>query len=341
VIDANEGTLQDVVQVLDKLQEKSGMSDEIWAGKTRIFGGDYATSRNIRGARRNRWDDISDKTRLTYVQELSQPFHFSLNATHMLLRAHLGNSTVNPSSLSRHKDILRRKWDINKPNYAHTKALVKHSLAARLLHLVMQKKEFRTWDELTNWNPTWEEIKEISIWIVTNYATSMAASQAEEISDDYLRHGILFIRDALTFVEFEHSIAHADPKRLVLVLHYWAMSFRGAGLHNYARECLEIILTMEREVSPELRRVLEHSWFVNRWGIRGRAIASDLWLEQLNFWLKVCFSSNASFNYIDIPLDCVCGKRIRRNYRLHHKKRIIVHRGLAGDQPSCIMRVWK
>lgn len=287
VINANEGTLQGMIQVLDKLQEKSGMADEEWAGMVRVMGGDYATSRNFRGARRNRWDDVSEKTRLSYVQELSQPFHFSLNATHMLLRAHLGNSTANPSSLSRHKDILRRKWDINKPNYAHTKALVRHSLAARLLVLIMQKKGFSSWDELLSWDPTWEDLKDIAVWIVTNFATSMAADQALDINDDYLRHGILFIRDALTFVEFEHSIAHADPKRLVLVLHYWAMSFRGAGLHNYARECLEIILTLEREVSPEMREVLEHCWFVNRWGIKGRAIASDLWLEQLNFWLKV------------------------------------------------------
>ncbi|KAF8599335.1 hypothetical protein BDV93DRAFT_591835 [Ceratobasidium sp. AG-I] len=330
VINANEGTLQGMIQVLEKLQEKSGMVDEEWAGMVRVMGGDYATSRNFRGARRNRWDDVSEKTRLSYIQELSQPFHFSLNATHMLMRAHLGNSTANPSSLSRHKDILRRKWDINKPNYAHTKALVRHSLAARLLVLVMQKQGFSTWDELSGWDPTWENLKEIAMWIVTNFATSMAAEEALDINDDYLRHGILFIRDALIFVEFEHSIAHADPKRLVLVLHYWAMSFRGAGLHNYARECLEIILTLEREVSPEMREVLEHCWFVNHWGIKGRAIASDLWLEQLNFWLKVVFIAKGSGVTVDYIMkkgsSCIEALRaishIRKKADLRLKRRL-------------------
>jgi hypothetical protein len=41
------------------------------------------------------------------------------------------------------------------------------------------------------------------------------------------------------------------------------------------------------ELPDKLRWALESSWFINRWGIFGRTIASDLYLEQLNFWVKV------------------------------------------------------
>lgn len=52
-------------------------------------------------------------------------------------------------------------------------------------------------------------------------------------------HSQHFVRDAFIFCVFEHSVAFADPGMVLRVLKYWAFSFRGAGLHNYTRECLE------------------------------------------------------------------------------------------------------
>lgn len=66
---------------------------------------------------------------------------------------------------------------------------------------------------------------------------------------------------------------------------------------NYARECLEILVKWKYELDPHLQDALEKAWFVNRWGIPGRWIATDLYVEQLNFWVKVGFAlviSNAA-----------------------------------------------
>jgi hypothetical protein len=59
--------------------------------------------------------------------------------------------------------------------------------------------------------------------------------------------------------------------------------------HNYARECAEVLLTWKYELDDMLRKALERSesWFVNRWAKDGRWIPADLYLEQLNFWVKV------------------------------------------------------
>lgn len=66
------------------------------------------------------------------------------------------------------------------------------------------------------------------------------------------------------------------------------MMFQGAGQHNYARECAEIPVIWKYELTEDLRRALERSWFVNRWGLEGHWIAADLYLEQLNLLVKVC-----------------------------------------------------
>jgi len=52
------------------------------------------------------------------------------SATHTIIRTHLGNAVQDPTSLSAHKDLLRRVWDVNKPNYAAAKSLIRHSLIA-------------------------------------------------------------------------------------------------------------------------------------------------------------------------------------------------------------------
>jgi len=75
------------------------------------------------------------------------------------------------------------------------------------------------------------------------------------------------------------------------VLRYWCFAFRGAGQHNYAWECAEVLLKWKYEIDEDLRKVLERAWFFNRWGKEGQWIAADLYLEQLNFWVKVRLDS--------------------------------------------------
>ncbi|KAJ7702639.1 hypothetical protein B0H17DRAFT_1237044 [Mycena rosella] len=137
VFDVNEGSKKGVVKVLQSVQERSTLSQQIWSSITRIFVGDWFTSNNLRAARRGRTDDVNAMERLEYADELSAPWHFALQATHMIMRTHYGHAVEDPASLAAHKGLLNRKWDVSKPNYAAAKALIRHSLIARILHCIM------------------------------------------------------------------------------------------------------------------------------------------------------------------------------------------------------------
>ncbi|KAJ6558912.1 hypothetical protein B0H10DRAFT_2446077 [Mycena sp. CBHHK59/15] len=115
VFDVNEGSKKGVVKVLQSVQERSTLSQKIWSSISRIFVGDWLTSNNLRAARRDRTDDVNAMERLEYADELIE----------------------DPASLAAHKGLLNRKWDVNKPNYAAAKSLIRHSLIARILHCVM------------------------------------------------------------------------------------------------------------------------------------------------------------------------------------------------------------
>ncbi|KAJ6605655.1 hypothetical protein B0H10DRAFT_2229014 [Mycena sp. CBHHK59/15] len=128
VFDINEGSKKGIVKMLKALQEISTLEEAEWAAKARIIVGDWLTSNNIRGARKDRMDNINGMERLDYVDELSALWHFALNATHMIMRLHFGDSVLDPGSLAKHKGLLNRTWDAEKPNYANAKALICHSL---------------------------------------------------------------------------------------------------------------------------------------------------------------------------------------------------------------------
>jgi len=95
-------------------------------------------------------------------------------------------------------------------------------------------------------------------------------------------------------------VAFADAGVVLRVLKYWAFSFRGAGLHNYARECIEILLQWKYELTPEMETAKEQAWFFNRFELRGRNIASDLYLEQNNYWVKVNCCTHFIVNKVDL-----------------------------------------
>jgi hypothetical protein len=291
--------------MLKALQEISGLPEEEWAAKAQIIIGDWLTLNNIRGARKDRMDDINAMEHLDYVDELSVLWHFALNATHMSMRLHFGDSVLDPSSLAKHKGLLNRTWDAEKPNYADTKALIRHSLTSRILYEVMSvtsfpfptqyspcsasrlKKNIKRWADLAKWKPTVEDLTVFAQEFVDEFTTTIKAESAKNVNDNYYAHSIYFICDALIFCVFEHAVAFADAGGVLRVLKYWALSFRGADLHNYAWECLEILLQWKYELTPEAQAAKEQAWFLNRWGLRGRNIASDLYLEQNNFWVKV------------------------------------------------------
>ncbi|KAK7016711.1 hypothetical protein R3P38DRAFT_3321058 [Favolaschia claudopus] len=173
--------------------------------------------------------------------------------------------------------LLNRTWDAEKPNYADAKALIRHSLIARILYEVMTQD------------------------FVANFTEAPNIQKAKNTNDDYYAHSQYFVGDALIFCVYEHDVAFADAGIVLRVLKYWAFSFRGAGLHNYARECIEILLQWKYELTPEMQAMKEQAWFFSRFGGRGRSIASDMYLEQNNFWVKrvnIAKGSGVTIKYI-------------------------------------------
>ncbi|KZT43583.1 hypothetical protein SISSUDRAFT_1029737 [Sistotremastrum suecicum HHB10207 ss-3] len=301
VFDVNEGSKLGIIQVLEQLQERSGLTKEEMASKVRPMAGDLLTILNFRRARNERIDDVTTFERLSYVAEISQPFHMGMNAVIGIISTHLGDSNVNPASLSSHKELLNRKWDPKKPNYSDAKALISHSLIARILDCLMKVLGYEHYSDLQGWRPTFADLVNAANKIHQVYLDQREISKAfglfaedQETGDHVLAHSNLFMRDTLFFETFDHGVRHGDPGVLWAVIKVWLYTFRGAGQNNYSRECLELLIRWETELTPAMKQVLEQAWFYNRLGQPGRFIAVDMYLEHLNYWVKRVFVPKGS-----------------------------------------------
>ncbi|KAJ7812312.1 hypothetical protein B0H14DRAFT_3752725 [Mycena olivaceomarginata] len=248
LFNVNEGSKKGIIKMLKVLQEISGLPEEEWVAKAQIVIRDWLTSNNIWEAHKDQMDDIYTMERLDYVDELSALWHFALNITHMIMQLHFRDSVLDPGSLAKHKGSRQiSNTEQTSPN----------------------------------------ESQQLAQEFVNNFTITINAENAKIINDNYYAHSLYFICDALIFSVFEHSVAFADAGGVLRVLKYWALSFRGAGLHNYARECLEILLQWKYKLTPEAQAAKD--------------IPNDLYLEWNNLLVKrvkIAKSSGVTVKYI-------------------------------------------
>jgi len=137
VFNINEGSKRGCVDVVQVIQEKSTLTEEEWVECVHIVMGDRLTANNLCAAWCKQIDNTSPLEQLLNPKEVSVLWHYGLNVLHMIIKTHLGNSIDNPGSLASHKGLLGWVWDVNKPDYAAAKSLVRHSLIVCILNIIM------------------------------------------------------------------------------------------------------------------------------------------------------------------------------------------------------------
>jgi hypothetical protein len=115
VFDINEGSKKGIVKVMEMICEQFTLPEDMWSEKTHIVLGDWLTSNNLRRAWQNRADDINSMERMEYIEELSSLWHYALQSMHCLMRTHLGQAVLNPTSLAAHKGLLGQIWALWDP----------------------------------------------------------------------------------------------------------------------------------------------------------------------------------------------------------------------------------
>jgi hypothetical protein len=136
-LDEEESSVRGTINVVKAIFTKLlGFAAELVDVEIRLMVGDWLTIRNLCLMKMELEDELTPFATMDWVQEASMPFHFQINAVHMLFKTHVGHSSDknNPSALESHRHILKRaKLDTKKPEYNRGRELIEHSLIAWVL----------------------------------------------------------------------------------------------------------------------------------------------------------------------------------------------------------------
>ncbi|KAI0742044.1 hypothetical protein C8Q80DRAFT_1274366 [Daedaleopsis nitida] len=204
-----EASVGGTIKVVTKLfTQLLGLAEEVVDAELRLLVGDWLTIRNLRLMKSEIAEETTAFRRMSWVQECAMPFHFQLNAMYMLFRTHLGYpGDNNLSSLEHHRSLLRcSKLDPKKPEYNKAKELLYHSVIARVLDCARVCLGLPSHEDLRKWNFSWNDILRITTDIMDRFTTTSEAHKHLECGDDILAHAVLFLQDALIFLEFSDAI---------------------------------------------------------------------------------------------------------------------------------------
>ena len=140
--------------------------------------------------------------------------------------------------------------------------------------------------------------------IASRRRVSEMRRQPEDKRDFVLENIMLFNHEALILKELRHSIREGDVGRVVNVLTFWMVEFRGTGSMPKYADALFETLTKLKQMDP-IRRLASHfilyknlfieccrkahlmNWLVNTSGKPGHFKEVDLLQEHENYYIKV------------------------------------------------------
>ncbi|KDQ08758.1 hypothetical protein BOTBODRAFT_77208, partial [Botryobasidium botryosum FD-172 SS1] len=174
--------------------------------------------------------------------------------------------------------------------------LAKRYSSTRAYHMALRGDQAGDPDFIFPEGPAWhagkgekvEKVDEVGkVDVVENSNKTEADKTDVKFSGDrVLANSILFLRDAIWFMEACYAVASGDMGRVYEIMKVWMFTFSGSSHPKYASYLLEVFCNFEYEFPEPLKRAILLNWLVNLSGEDGHFIEADLMQEHFNFWLE-------------------------------------------------------
>ncbi|KAG8717406.1 hypothetical protein FRC09_014336 [Ceratobasidium sp. 395] len=350
-MEINESTIDGTIDVMNALYAAVGIdtSDKTFQDRVQFMAGDHMSVSNGRKAKESRAGHEGPETSFINVTFIVGLFHLLMTAVTGLLILHFGKPTAgihNPGSLYYHNRLLERSpISLNGPiHYTLARNLISVSLIARVLHCLTLVAQCSSIDEYAerlasldksqeisnqnqnsgpNTSPSWERLVEDAGKIYNKYAnthtvedlrTARRLADREAVAGDMVyEDSLLFMRDMLNLQEIHSAVKRGDSGQVLLALKVFALSFRGAGRSNYAKEALRIIHHAQKVWPTPLRTLILNNWLVNTSGHKDSWIGLDHHQEHNNLFTKTVYAARGSnFSWFWLAAISPCVEVLRK-----------------------------
>lgn len=131
---------------------------------------------------------------------------------------------------------------------------------------------------------------------------SPTSKQARNDTDVIYENAVLLVRDLLYMIELVKATADGDFGRIEDILPDLACVFRAAGCNKYSTEILHWLYQIKSVWTPEFANIMRDAMLVNPSGRKGHAMGTDMHIEHLIGYQKVCARSIDYFPFSFVQL---------------------------------------
>lgn len=256
----DESTYEGTVQIMEKYLEALGWDKgerRRWVAEEAVIllAGDGLTLERIQGLATMRAGDLNGWDRMNAFLASFGWFHVLMAIANSLHDQYLG--TAAGFGINHAAATLKRKYIINidkrQPWYHHLQEIILHMLEAHILECFLQAGKVESLGDLKTRTP--EELKKLAEDVEKQYASSSALGELEnrEEKDEVLRNSIMFMRDALTYLELLKAIKEGDVGRMANLIPALLGRFQGGGNKNYALHFLDLMQCLHVEWKDDIK----------------------------------------------------------------------------------------
>jgi hypothetical protein len=249
----DQSTITGNSEVVEAIDEETGIRNSPnFLDFVRILAGDQLSLARLRALVSIRAGHEGGYTGFGWAVFMPGLFHGKLADMRGLFLTHYGRASLsNSGSLAWHNSVLNRNPILlsSLPPFRTCRDLAFVSLYARVLHCFQKVSGCQSLDEYAEKDSSFSELEKHAQHVLDEYASGRVVAKMRQArsrgcpqdGDVHFENGALFLRDALVSRALADAIKCGDSGRVVVVLKWLALAYRGNGCTKYAYEMLHLI----------------------------------------------------------------------------------------------------
>ncbi|KAA1114047.1 hypothetical protein PGTUg99_011318 [Puccinia graminis f. sp. tritici] len=287
---ASDNSAAGVGDVLTGVIQQSGLTQEEFHSQLQIIEGDLGSCNILDSLRRQRVPALANDDSLDNILSIPGAAHTLWNISQAIFLAHWGNEkhtrdtgawrTLHALGVQADKPVTKKDFNLM---LCHVeKVLESNLLYGVLAHVPLS-------DDLLKVSS-----KTITDWVDRTYDRFCSGdafrNDLSKSSPGHLNF-LLRIRDFATVIEAQRSMRDGDYGRLIYMWERWAVMTQGLGkMPHYSRHLPKLLVQLKYVLPDAISKLVKNTLLLSPNGKSGNFMATDQYLEVLNYWLKYFFN---------------------------------------------------
>ncbi|KAA1098528.1 hypothetical protein PGT21_036271 [Puccinia graminis f. sp. tritici] len=301
---ASDNSAAGVGDVLTGVIQQSGLTPEEFHSRVQIIKGDLGSCNILDSLRRQRVPAVGHQDNLDNTLAIPGAAHTLWNIAQAIFLAHWGNEkhsrdtgawrTLHSLGIPSDKPITKKDFNLM---LCHVQKVHEATLLYLVL-LVVNRTNAALSDDLLQLSS-----ETIAAWVDSTHDRfcSREAFQSDLARSSPAHMNLLLrIRDFATILEAQSSMRDGDYGRLIYMWERWSVMTQGLGkMPHYSRHLPKLLVQLKYVLPDALAQLVKNTMLLSPTGSSGHFMATDQYLEVLNYWLKYFFNHSGIGTNID------------------------------------------